>query len=53
MKSIKAAALFSFVIISNITVKTFFQGQQCFKDVATPKKIKKWKYLERIAGEIT
>ena len=23
------------------------------EDVATPEKIKKWKYLERIAGEIT
>ena len=23
------------------------------EDVATPEKIRKWKYLERIAGEIT
>ena len=30
VKSIKTAALFSFVIILNIMVKTFFQEQRCF-----------------------
>ena len=30
VKSVKTAALFSFFIISNIMVKTFFQEKQCF-----------------------
>ena len=30
VKSIKTAALFPFVIILNIMIKTFFQEQQCF-----------------------